>query len=1728
MTSTILSPNSSALDLLSSNSTSQLSLSVSQFSQSSATQHNTIAISSTYSPQLVSSTSTLQEAHSTPLPSSSYSSLQKAVSSNEVLPSSNLQDLSSTPQLLLSTSKLPDSSSTLQPSPSPLSTATTPLSECSLTMSLWSNSSIWSNNSLESENVTIPCYLHVKVDISLLKLEILIIKGIMEFEDSGIPEYVLQATTILIDGGKLVAGTKEKPLNSKLRIILYGNRMTPLLLDQSLEINIGPKSIGVWGELILHSAMQNPKSWTMLSQTALALSNEIMLTEPVDWGVGDEIVITSTTFDAYQTETFTIANITNNQVLTLSAPLNHTHLGIEEEIGSVSYSIQAEVGRLTRKIVIENGDPDSAIDDKFGCRVFVSSIGNRSNTVQLHGVEFKGCGQQISQSNQNDLRCAALAFINASFQVSSYVSQCSFHHAYNTAVGLIGTDNVELVGNVIHDTLGPSMQVAGTGHSIVGNLASLSNIVRTNQDDLWTANFEIVSAEAINFTYNHAAGGAGIGIHTSGENCAGPSSVIRHNVAHSSLHCFHVGYSDGTKTQCSTHFNVTAYACHHYGFFSYSSSSVRLLESTFVNDKVAVYATVIGPPALSHRVGMKAVQIENVRIVSASKNFNCLQDEVVPKISQSLSSGFQGLLSPTGGHVGIVHPTFVSTPGGFPESSWSSIQGYPAISGITNINQVSFTNFGLRCRNYKDVVIMTNKYSEDANHPVYFRDITFESDGRFTLGDNGIYQKYKVFVHQPNLDSVNPADCVDMDCDGMKSVILTDLDGTFTETGSFHTIISKAEFEWDGDPRRHLGDNRIPLSLLMWPNGSITAPEKRYQQKGVVRECKFGSAKDCSFNSEWNMYLCSKLQHLLLVIESLDDDTEVRRLSPVGISANGFINLINGPKDHGWCGGYTCQERISTFYAIVASSLIYTIGFNSTTPQKMVLHLLNANSSQSIVTQTVYTYLQRFDVYINESGKDVYYVPPEDANMTADGNLAYHYAPTNPDELLDKRHGANYFNRLIKKLLIHVKGNQAYKIIAAPVLYVSVTITTTSGDSEKYFIDKFIQLLNIQIMQIRIVRRESAPTESKRRKREIMSSIETLEIEIGDPPPLTLTEDGSNSVNISMLTDTERNAFGSSDTANNTNQPTITNGTDFNSITNNVTARGVSLNYERLVELSEVVTEMIQTKQLLQDSTDTTLMAAMIVEPPVPSVDPTGGIRATQTTGGPQPGDNGTDSLLTFSQQQWLSEIENTTVLSYNLLIPSQLDLTNSFSSPIMEGVPLSGSVAPEFAIYDENKMITETLGIRNPWKLTATVTDGPKHGFISNNVVKFIKGRASFQGLLFSHPGTYHLAFNVTAPMNVNLSKSLEVSVQKRHLSLILNQQPQNGNTTFPLYPYPSIWLTENIDQHITDHSWRNTTWHITAKLDHNNQEWSAQLNNGVAIFRNIKISTPGTYQLTFKAVTTHSPSSSSLLPEDVKSMYFNITKLQFTRFIITYGDTPRTDVKGKEAELVALFLQKFTSLYSNVENFNTSILMESEGVVISTFVTAETVEGLTNTVNLLGMEGITTLTLQFQNQTLIPSTIILDPNYPVAGRLHQNNYLVPILSSTIPIIMIFLFSAILIGALLFCRSKNVKSNLQVRNFCFIMSADFISFFLIVNLQKNSTMKSTSQLNEVQSPTSEILDSDHVADFYLTNLNKDENVHLALNPGSKKELEVTSHMVELMEVSGALIANPCAEDGAA
>ena len=63
-------------------------------------------------------------------------------------------------------------------------------------------------------------------------------------------------------------------------------------------------------------------------------------------------------------------------------------------------------------------------------------------------------------------------------------------------------------------------------------------------------------------------------------------------------------------------------------------------------------------------------------------------------------------------------------------------------------------------------------------------------------------------------------------------------------------------------------------------------------------------SENCEWREAWNAYLCHSLDHRMLVIESMDADSETRRLSPLALDGGDtgygpYTDLLNGPMDHG-------------------------------------------------------------------------------------------------------------------------------------------------------------------------------------------------------------------------------------------------------------------------------------------------------------------------------------------------------------------------------------------------------------------------------------------------------------------------------------------------------------------------------------------------------------------------------------------------------------------------------------------------------------------------------------------------------------------------------------------------------------------------------------------------------------------------------------------------------------
>ncbi|KAG8539217.1 hypothetical protein GDO81_021214, partial [Engystomops pustulosus] len=384
---------------------------------------------------------------------------------------------------------------------------------------LWSNSTFWvlsaeNNHTVpkEGSNVVIPAGKWVVADIDLPSFNKLIIYGVLELRNltdnstaraaATFRTTVLNATYISIQGGRLIGGTEDDPFQGELHIVLRGNHLTPELPLPDGP-NQGSKVLGVFGQLDLHGLPRSVYR-TKLANTASAGSQTITVRDPVDWQVGEDILITTTSYNAWQTETRSILAISSDRrtlTLNVSLSFNHTANTYLVPNTTLNYTLAADVALLSRNIKIIGEDYPGWYSESFGARVLVSTFSANGmeyrGNARIENVEFYHSGQE-GYRDPTDPRYS-LAFLNLGEVLSneSYVKGCAFHNGFSPAIGVFYSNGLDVDDNVIHFTVGEGIRVWGERVNVRGNLVALSIWPGTYQEReevnniLWHAGIEI-------------------------------------------------------------------------------------------------------------------------------------------------------------------------------------------------------------------------------------------------------------------------------------------------------------------------------------------------------------------------------------------------------------------------------------------------------------------------------------------------------------------------------------------------------------------------------------------------------------------------------------------------------------------------------------------------------------------------------------------------------------------------------------------------------------------------------------------------------------------------------------------------------------------------------------------------------------------------------------------------------------------------------------------------------------------------------------------------------------------------------------------------------------------------------------------------------------------------------------------------------------------------------------
>ncbi|XP_077345145.1 fibrocystin isoform X2 [Lithobates pipiens] len=738
----------------------------------------------------------------------------------------------------------------------------------------------------------------VIVDIALPPLGGLYVLGNLEFPSQS--SNVLNVTCILISGGELRIGTLERPLERGRRMHILIRASEGAQCDRLSGLSVSPGVIEVYGKLKIHSAYPS-KPWTRLGAD-IAPGNEMMtLNDTIDWQPGDKIVVGSTSFEAHQAEVVHLRDV-YGYIIRIWGKLNHRHTGTTYNIEDAwRIPLAAEVGLLSRNVHIEADIPCTG-------RILVGQYKSAQNkeyigTLEISNVEISNFGSSLH---------SAITFTNTSHH-SSIVSS-SIHQNCGGGIHASNSSNILLHSNVIVNITGHGIHVFGDNFTVTNNLLVLIKQLDTQSE--WVKGIKMHYLSQASLSRNAVAGSERIAYHVRGESCYSDEISFLANVAHSSLHGLHIYWDDGFKN-CTKITGFTCYKNYDYGLVFFLEGSVRIENVALVDNGIGLFPVVSQGSVESYKYPKQDVTLQNSVIIASSPEFDCIRDRIKP-FSALVTMRDRAPISPFGGRIGILWPTFTERPRRWPNYPWHMLGSDGAVPGIMKMQDVTFSGFKRSCySNDAGTCIMSNPESPAIMTPVTGKRIKVLH----------ISQENKFYFHQMPRTLGCP---VSMECSGTQMALFKDLDGTFTGLSPPISVFPKSEL-------------------------NILQPCFNF---GIYR-----TEGQCTYKSNSQAHMCHQTDLSVVILENII--TPVDPIGPILAITDHFAQVfVSGGTTQDQCCNITSHK---TFYAILPANKMTKVCFTGTTPRALKLQLHGAQNSTKLVLALFYDIPDSF--YIVSGGE---------------------------------------------------------------------------------------------------------------------------------------------------------------------------------------------------------------------------------------------------------------------------------------------------------------------------------------------------------------------------------------------------------------------------------------------------------------------------------------------------------------------------------------------------------------------------------------------------------------------------------------------------------------------------------------------------------------------------------------------------------------------------------------
>jgi cell migration-inducing and hyaluronan-binding protein len=292
----------------------------------------------------------------------------------------------------------------------------------------------------ENQNV----YINESISLGFIK-----VLGTLRCADDF--EGEVQTDGILVMGEKAVfsCGRANQKFAGKAVFTLKNNRELSEQMMQAPHSMGGKAVVAMHGGTISMYGETKKSKYVRLGAHLEVGENKIILSDVVDWSVGDRIVVSSTSFYQDRAEEFEIVAIEQGNILHVQEAAKYRHYGQAEKFDDVqdgeSYEVdqRAYVANLTRNIVFQSPE-DAHTTTQLGAHMMVMHQGK----AFIDGVEFFRVGQ-MEKMGRYPFHWHRMGDVEGQF-----IRNSSIHESYHRCVTMHNTHKARVVGNTCYDHYG--------------------------------------------------------------------------------------------------------------------------------------------------------------------------------------------------------------------------------------------------------------------------------------------------------------------------------------------------------------------------------------------------------------------------------------------------------------------------------------------------------------------------------------------------------------------------------------------------------------------------------------------------------------------------------------------------------------------------------------------------------------------------------------------------------------------------------------------------------------------------------------------------------------------------------------------------------------------------------------------------------------------------------------------------------------------------------------------------------------------------------------------------------------------------------------------------------------------------------------------------------------------------------------------------------------------------